>query len=174
MKELLQYVCSQLEHHQIPYMISGSVAMSVYTVPRFTRDIDLIVVLQEQDAAVLESIFSRGFYFHRPSVDEEISRSGFFNVIDDSSGYKIDFVLRKQEPFRQIEFERKRRDIVYGIEAWVVSVEDLILSKIIWIQDYQSGQQKVDIEHLIADNELDMNYINEWVNRLNLNTFNLL
>ena len=155
-------------------MISGSVALSVYTVPRFTRDIDLVVVLQEQDAATLEVIFSSGFYFHRPSVDEEIRRSGFFNVIDDTSGYKIDFVIRKQEPFRHTKFARKRRDIVYGTEAWVVSVEDLILSKLIWIQDYQSGQHKIDIEHLITDNELDMVYINDWLTRLNLKTFGLL
>jgi hypothetical protein len=173
-KELLNYVCSQLDQHQIPYMISGSVAMSVYTVPRFTRDIDLVVVLQEQDAAILEAIFSKGFYFHRPSVDEEIRRRGFFNVIDDTSGYKIDFVIRKQEPFRYTEFARKRRDIVYGTEAWVVSVEDLVLSKLIWIQDYQSGQQKMDIEHLIADNELDMAYIQHWITQLNLKTFGLI
>jgi len=173
-KELLNYVCSQLDQNEIPYMISGSVAMSVYTVPRFTRDIDLVVVLHEHDADTLEAIFSNGFYFHRPSVDEEIRRKGFFNVIDDTSGYKIDFVIRKQEPFRHTEFARKRRDIVYGTEAWVVSVEDLILSKLIWIQDYQSGQQKIDIEHLVADNELDMIYVRDWITQLDLKTFGLL
>lgn len=155
-------------------MLSGSVALSVYTVPRFTRDIDLVIELNIQDVETLTAIFSKGFYFHRPSVEEEVRRKGFFNVIDDSSGYKVDFVVRKQDPFRQMEFTRRRRDIVYGVEAWVVSVEDLILSKLLWIQDYQFSQQITDIEQLVADNSLDKSYLSHWIGQLKLNTFSLL
>jgi hypothetical protein len=173
-KELLQYVCTQLEIHDIPYMLSGSVALSVYTIPRFTRDIDLVIELNIQDVETLTTIFNKGFYFHRPSVEEEVRRKGFFNVIDETSGYKVDFVVRKQDPFRQMEFTRRRRDTVYGVEAWVVSVEDLILSKLIWIQDYQFSQQLVDIEQLVADNSLDKDYLSHWTGQLKLNTFNLL
>ncbi len=148
--------------------------MSLYTIPRFTRDIDLIIVLEEKDVDTLSRIFSKGFYFHRPSVEEEVRRKGFFNVIDEASGYKVDFVIRKQDLFRHTEFARRRRDMVYGVEAWVVTVEDLILSKLIWIQDYQSGQQIIDIEHLIADNNIDIEYVRHWLQQLHLNTFGLL
>ena len=41
--ELLEEVCNKLEEINIPYMLSGSLAMNVYTVPRMTRDIDIVI-----------------------------------------------------------------------------------------------------------------------------------
>ena len=53
-----------------------------------------------------------------------------FNVIDNSTGLKIDFVLRKPTEYRQIEFDRQIREVVFGFMAWVVTAEDLLISKI--------------------------------------------
>ena len=171
---LLEYVCGQLEQHNIAYMLSGSVAMSTYTIPRFTRDIDLVIDLQLEDADTLEAIFAGNYYFHRPSVDEEIKRRGMFNVIDGTSGLKVDFMVKKQTPYRQTEFSRRRQDVAYGATVWIVSVDDLILSKLIWIQDYESGQQKTDIQSLLTDNEIDLGYVRYWIDQLNLKTYGLL
>ena len=59
-------------------------------------------------------------------------------------------------------------------ELWVISLEDLIIAKIIWIQDYQSEKQILDIEKLLLNPDKDMNYIKEWCNNLNFRTLNLL
>ena len=59
-------------------------------------------------------------------------------------------------------------------ELWVISLEDLIIAKIIWIQDYQSEKQILDIENLLLNPDKDMNYIKEWCNNMNLRTLNLL
>jgi len=56
----------------------------------------------------------------------------------------------------------------------IVPVEDLFLSKIIWIQEIQSGVQMEDIKSLAGLTELDWDYINDWIRKLNLKTFNLL
>jgi hypothetical protein len=55
-----------------------------------------------------------------------------------------------------------------------VSPEDLLISKLIWIQDFQSPQQMEDIKNLTAIEQLDWSYINKWVVELQLNSFNLL
>lgn len=174
MEELLRYVCQELEKRNIAYMLSGGVAMSVYTIPRFTRDIDIVVVLKTDDLDSFAGIFATNYYFHRPSVEEEVKSFGMFNVIDNSTGLKIDFVLRKPTEYRQIEFDRRRREIVFGFKAWVVTAEDLLISKLIWIQNLESGYQKADIQNILIDNDLDIAYINYWCNKLNLNTFGLL
>ena len=171
---LLKYVCGQLEQYNIAYMLSGSVAMSTYTVPRFTRDIDLVIDLQVEDADTLEAIFAGNYYFHRPSVDEEIRRRGMFNVIDGTSGLKVDFMVKKQTPYRRNEFARRKQDVAYGVMVWMVAVDDLILSKLIWIQEYESGQQKTDIQSLLTDNEIDLDYVRYWIDQLGLKTFGLL
>ena len=62
----------------------------------------------------------------------------------------------------------------YGKVIYVVSPEDLLISKLIWIQDLQSPVQMEDISNLIAFDGLDWAYIEKWINQLKLNTFDLL
>jgi hypothetical protein len=97
-----------------------------------------------------------------------------FNVIDHSSGFKADFVILKNQEYRQVEFQRRRKLVMQEVDVFIVSPEDLLLSKLIWIQDYQSGIQMDDITLLWELQTLDKDYIRKWVKTLNLATFNLL
>jgi len=171
--ELYKEITSALDARNIPYMISGSMAMFVYTVARTTRDIDIVIELSEESLDSFYEIFKDQFYLHKPSVEEEVQRKGMFNAIDNRSGLKIDFVIRKNLPFRKEEFHRRKRHKLFGHEAWVVSAEDLILSKLIWIQDIQSDRQKEDIKSLL-EQPVDYRYIKKWVDDLKINTFGLL
>ena len=55
-----------LNINQIPYMLSGSVAMSLYIVPRATRDFDFVIHLKSQDVNNFVDSFKEGYYFdHR-------------------------------------------------------------------------------------------------------------
>ncbi len=177
MIELLQYVFAELEKREIAYLLSGSIALNSYTVPRFTRDIDVVIDLRTDNFAAFSEIFvNLDCYFHRESAEQEILRGGMFNVIDWKSGYKIDFITKKNVPFHEAEFSRKQRKTILDVvDCWVISPEDLILAKLIWIQELFSQQQARDIQNLIQDHSgLDRQYIRDWVNRLTLNTYNLL
>jgi hypothetical protein len=55
-----------------------------------------------------------------------------------------------------------------------MSPEDLIISKLIWIQHLQSSIQMEDIKNLVKIDTLDWSYIKQWVENLKLNTFDLL
>ena len=176
MEELFQYVCRELENRNVAYMVSGSVAMGAYTVARYTRDIDLVIELAENQMDSFADMFadSAKFYFHRPSVEEEVRRRGIFNVISQTSGFKIDFIVKKETPFQQSEFSRKRPGQIWDIDCWIISVEDLILAKLIWIQQLQSENQSKDIQNLLIDNpQLDAAYLRKWIADLKLNTFGL-
>lgn len=88
---LLIKVVKKLEELEIPYMLSGSIALIAYTTPRMTRDIDFVVNLLPIHIEKFTEAFKTGFYLHRPSVEEEVKRKGMFNLIDNETGYKIDF-----------------------------------------------------------------------------------
>ena len=47
MLKLLERICYILDALQIPYMLSGSVAMNLYADPRMTQDIDIVVEIDE-------------------------------------------------------------------------------------------------------------------------------
>ena len=176
MEDLFQYVCRELESRKIAYMVSGSVAMGAYTVARYTRDIDLVIELAENQLDSFADVFAdpAKFYFHRPSAEEEVRRRGIFNVISQTSGFKIDFIVKKETPFQRSEFSRKQPGQIWNIDCWIISVEDLILAKLIWIQELYSENQSNDIRNLLIDNpDVDRIYLKNWIDELKLNTFNL-
>ncbi len=158
----------------IPYMLSGSVAMGVYVIPRATRDFDFVVHLQEINIEAFVAHFRNGFYCNINSVKDAVKQQSLFNIIDHESGYKADFVILKNQEYRQTEFNRKVLMQYFDKEIYLVSVEDLLLSKLIWIQTLQSALQMEDIRNLAQLNTIDWVYVNYWIQQLKLGTFKLL
>ena len=155
-------------------MVSGSLAVNVYSVPRMTLDIDIVIELDETNVKTFFEFFKSGYYINEETAIAEIKRRGMFNVIDHTSGLKIDFIVRKDTEYRLFEFSRKIRKMIENIPVWLVSAEDLIISKLEWIQQLQSEKQIQDIKFLMASPELDKEYISFWCKKLNLTTFNLI
>ena len=172
--EILFWICEALETKNIPYMLSSSLAMNAYTMPRMTRDVDIVIALQEDNSEHIFTIFGDAFYWNEQSIREEICRQGMFNVIHHQSGVKIDFMVLKDMEFRQWEFSRRKKIPIGKKEVYLVNLEDLIISKLIWIQELQSEKQMEDIRNLLENPDVDMPYICYWIERLSLKTFNLL
>jgi len=71
--------------------------------------------------------------------------------------------VRKDEPYRQAEFERRRQITLGGRSYSVVAPEDLLLSKLCWRRDSRSELQLRDIEQILASQpELDWAYLRQW------------
>ncbi|NPA44507.1 MAG: hypothetical protein GXO49_03135 [Chlorobi bacterium] len=157
----------------IPYMLSGSMAMSFYSVTRATRDIDIVVHMQEKD---IDNFISNlnNFYFNKETIKKEIRNKGMFNIIDFKSGFKVDVIILKDTEYFLEAFKNKKILNELGYEVFVISLEDLILAKIIWIQQLQSERQKEDIKMLLNNENTDIQYINKWANKLKLKTFGLI
>jgi hypothetical protein len=51
--EILKEVTRRLDRAKFAYMVTGSIATNLYTIPRMTRDIDIVVELSERDLAAL-------------------------------------------------------------------------------------------------------------------------
>lgn len=171
--DLLKMVCNQLDKHEIKYMVSGSIALNIYTIPRLTRDIDIVIELSENKIDEFTSLFPNAYY-DIDTIKEELKRKGMFNVIDHSTGFKIDFIIKKETEYFNLAFQRRQRVKEFNTELWVIEISDLIIAKIIWIQEYQSERQLFDIEHLLLNPEKNIEYIKKWCSKLNLKTFNLL
>ena len=165
--EVLHNVTRQLEQADIAYMLTGSFAMSHYAVPRFTRDIDLVVALGEDDMERVVQLFDADYYVSRPAVQNAITRQSMFNLIHYAHSIKVDFVILKSSAYRQHEFARKQRITINDFEIWIVSKEDLILSKLIWAKDSHSEMQLRDVKNLLLTG-YDEDYVNEWAKKLGL------
>jgi hypothetical protein len=175
MLAFLQRICSLFDSHQIEYMLSGSLALNVYTVPRMTRDIDIVISLKESEIQTFLELFPEDqFYFSLPAIKEAVQNYGMFNIIDFQSSYKLDLIVLKPDNYRQTEFQRRVRSEVLGFGVYLVCPEDLILSKLIWIQELMSDRQMDDLKHLLALKDLDWDYLIGWAQTLQLKTFGLI
>jgi hypothetical protein len=174
MFKFLKIIVAFFDQFKIPYMLSASVAMSIYTVPRSTRDLDFVAFIKMDDVDRIVDFFKDNYYCDKDAIIDAIKRRSIFNIIDYNSGFKAYFVILKDTPFRVNEFNRREQHVFEGYKVDVVTKEDLLLSKIIWIQEFESNIQKEDIATLWRLNTLDKNYVIHWVNELNLNTFDLL
>ena len=96
-----------------------------------------------------------------------------FHLIFALSNYKADFIILKNKPYRLLNLKEESR-LTFLICKLIWFPEDLIISKIAWIQEVQSDIQKEDIKILLTIKNIDMSYIRKWIATLKLNTFGLL
>jgi hypothetical protein len=174
MLDFLRAIIFFFKNNNIDYMLSGSVALGAYTVPRATRDFDFIVRIKQEDADIFIKNFNEGYYCDKDAIKAAAKHAGMFNIIDHASGFKADFVILKNNDFRKIEFERRIEIELFEMRVFIVTAEDLLISKLIWIQDFQSSLQTEDIKNLVKAGNLDLDYVSFWIKELNLNIFNLL
>jgi len=162
--DVLKDVAGRLDAAANPYMLTGSLAMSWYATPRMTRDIDLVVELKPADARRLPALMGEDYYVP-DDADRAVESPGMFNVLHVPSMTKIDFVARKDSPYRRTEFDR-RHNVDFGHAGIsIVAVEDLILSKLLWSKESKSAQQHADVANLLAT-PLDRSYLDDWADRL--------
>ena len=91
-----------------------------------------------------------------------------FNVIDLSTGWKIDFILRKSRPFSREEFRRRVRVNLQGVSLFVATAEDIVVAKLEWSRLAQSQRQIDDAASILRARQdaLDRSYIDKWTREL--------
>jgi hypothetical protein len=167
--EVLKRVCQGLGSANIPYMLTGSFAANFYATPRMTRDIDIVIQIMESDLDNFYNAFKDDFYLSREALAEAVRHKGMFNIIHNNTILKIDFIVRKNSPYRFAEFQRKQLVQYDSSPVWIVSPEDLIISKLFWAKDSFSEMQIKDVKNLFSTmKNLDLDYIDKWVEDLEL------
>ena len=161
--ELLKDVALRLKKAGIEYMMTGSMAMAVYSTPRMTRDIDIIIEVSHGDISRIVAMFRDDFYIDEASVRQAVRDRGMFNIIHSKSVIKVDFIIRKNEEYRIEEFSRRQMVIIEGIPISVVAPEDLVLSKPIWVKQSGSELQFRDVRQMMMVlKEIDGKYLEKW------------
>lgn len=164
----LREVVSALESAEMSHMLAGSFATSLHGVARSTADIDLVVVAEPGSIdRLLLGLDRERFY-----VDEDAARAlqpgDQFNVIDTTTGWKVDLVRKRDRPFSVTEFERRIPAEVLGVPVFVATAEDTVLAKLEWSKASGSDRQLHDVVDLlrVRSADLDHAYLDHWAGEL--------
>ena len=160
-----------LETAGVPYMLTGSFASAFHGAPRTTQDVDVVIAPTLGSLNKLLKQFPEdAYYVSREAAMEAYAAESLFNVIDLTSGWKIDFIVRKSRAFSVAEFERRREAELLGTTLYIASAEDVVLSKLEWAKMSESERQIDDVAGILRTqgDDLDQDYVEHWVSRLML------
>lgn len=165
--DVLRDCKERLEKLGIAYMLTGSMALVYYAMPRTTVDIDVVLSLSIDDADRFIKEFEPDYYVPHGRVREAIYRRKMFNILHQETIIKIDCIIRINNEFQQEAFSRRERVNYAGFDVWIISREDLILSKLNWAKNTHSEIQLRDVANILR-NGYDENYVESWTKKLNL------
>ena len=138
-KELL----SLFKKHSVRYLVVGAYAVMKYTEPRFTKDLDLWIAIDRENA---EAVYGALKEFGAPLLNltpEDFTQRGYFYQMG-SAPMRVDIMM--SIPGVEFEYAWKRRVEVdlEEIPMPFISREDLIQSK----EASGRPQDLIDIENL--------------------------
>ena len=167
-----QRLIDLLERLGVDYAIGGSVAAMVYSEPRLTIDLDVMILVQpDQLKRLVEEIGKWQIYVSplETILETNLPHGLPFNVIDGALGAKADIYVAQRSGLDVSAVSRRRRlkaDRPTGSEAWFLAPEDVILYKLRYYRLGGEVSQKhpIDIAKILAamGAELDVAYIERW------------
>lgn len=140
-EEALGIVIDRLNDSQIAYMIVGSFASNLHGVPRTTHDADVVLELDEKSLEAFARSLGADFYFDLEAAQKALKDKFLFSTIHVPSGFKVDFIVRKDRPFSRLEFDRRIPANFLNRPCWFGTAEDTILSKLEWSKKGESERQ---------------------------------
>jgi hypothetical protein len=162
-------VLSAFESAGIAYAVGGSVASSVFGVPRYTQDADLTAEPFPGREEAFVRQFGPDYYISPEAVRQAVHDRGSFNIIHTPTGFKVDVFIQKRRPFDQNLLRRRipRTDLdPTGRPVLVLSPEDVLLQKLEWFRlgGEVSNQQWGDVLGVlrVQAGRLDSAYLDHW------------
>ena len=145
--EEFQKIVAVIDNNNLEYALVGGVAMAFHDEPRFTKDIDILLI--PEDIAKLENILSKNGYVESTTpwtfknVDMTLHR---YLKIEEKEHLQLDVLTANEKRSKQIIKNALEAESEQGVVR-VATKKDLIWMK----KQRDSDQDKVDIKKLEDD-----------------------
>jgi hypothetical protein len=170
--DFISLFVTPLEAAGIHYMITGSVASSIYGEPRNTLDIDLVVLLQANQIPLLPQLFPEEDFYLPPSdviaIESRREAHGHFNIIHHHTGLKADIYLSRNHPSLPWALKNARRIKTPSYEVTIAPPEYVILHKLEFYRESGHQRHLRDIAGMIEQQDLDYDFLDSSIKSLNL------
>lgn len=165
-----------LDRLGLPWLIGGSVASSLYGIPRATLDVDLVARIEPANVPELARSWSIHFMADENMLLDAATMKRSCNLIHLDSALKIDIFVAGSDPW--VDQELSNRQILQipglvGVSSLPFAcAEDVLLHKLKWFLDADrvSDRQWGDIVGLIRVRKefLDVDHLRRWIRHLQI------
>ena len=172
--DLIELFVGPLERLGIRYLVTGSVAATLYGEPRVTHDIDLVAFLGPGDAERLARAFPETSFYVPPqeviAVELARERRGHFNVIHSESGLKADFYLAGSDELHAWALRHAREYAIGGLHVHLAPPEYVIVRKLEFHREGGGEKHLRDVRAILAvsGDRVDRRALDDWIRRRGL------
>jgi len=169
-------IAAAFESLSVPYIVGGSLASSVYGIPRATQDVDLVAVLSLDHIEPLTVALAGEFYVDGDMIADAIKRRASFNVVHLATMFKADIFVPGRDSWTLEELKRGRTE-QFDVESRAVSIrfaspEDTLLHKLVWYKlgNEISERQWRDVLGImkVQGSQLDSSYLDLWADAIDV------
>ena len=157
-------VADALALSRVPYLLTGSFASNYYGIPRSTKDADFVVQLAGGVGPEFAERLGEEFELDPQLSFETVTGTYRQFIRHRRSPFKIELFQLSGDPHDQERFARRREEHLFGRTVWLLSPEDVIVSKLRWART--RDQDDVRGVMAVQRGKLDWSYIEAWCRRL--------
>lgn len=157
--EVITALIRALEQSEIPYAFGGAVALSAWSEPRATVDVDLNVWVDEQGyGALFDTLEEAGAEVDRGGAPQRARTTGMMDAR--VAGYRLDIFVPSVQ-FYDEALARRQRVRIAGLDTWVLSPECLAVFKLLFFR----AKDLVDLQRLVEvqGGKLDAGFVRRHV-----------
>lgn len=169
--ETLKWICENLYSENIPYMITGGSAVGFWGQVRTTMDIDVLVDINKKNFKKFLQKIKKVTYLEKESLEDIVIDKKMLNIIYNPTCFKVDLIPLIDDEYELSKFKRRIK-IKYDEDfIFVISPEDLIISKLLWSKKSGGLEKQIkDCESVYKLNKesLNISYLKKWIDKLNL------
>jgi hypothetical protein len=157
LEESLQRVVRCLRNLDLKFHLTGGIVSWAYGEPRFTQDLDLVIQLNRAETDRVAAALEQDFHVDKEAIEEAVRLNSVFQALDKETLIKIDFHVGEAVPG---ELGRTVWLKFSGEEEYpVVSKEDALLSKLLWIEKGSHKSRADVIGMLLASEPFDKAFV---------------
>ena len=130
-------VIEAFESLGIRYYLSGSIACSVYGLPRGAQDIDFVADIQVEHVCPLSEHLQAAYTINEQAWHDAIAQRNAFSLLYLASLVKVDVMLPRGTAFDSLVAQRAQQlSLLEGYQPiWLASPEDVALMRLAWYRD---------------------------------------
>lgn len=169
--ETLEWICDKLDLASIPYMITGGSAVGFWGHIRTTMEIDVVIKINERKIGPFLKSVEKDVYVNSENAKNAVLNKRMFNIIHNKTCFKIDLISLKNDIYELEKFNNRVKIKFQNKDIYVISPEDLIISKLLWGKSAGGSERQIkDCESIYKLNNetLNLTYLGKWIKILKL------
>lgn len=143
-------------------VVIGGIATSLLGEPRFTADIDVLIMLSITGVSdFVGEVFTYGIFPRVSNIEKFAKQNRVLPMIHKETGLNVDFIMGLL-PFEEEVIKRSQIARIYDISISLPTIEDLIILKAVAHRE----KDLLDLRGLVRvnkDKEMDIHRIEYWV-----------